>query len=726
MASNPNIIKPVIDPLDIPKLRKLQLVLAKKYGEGKNPISILHECTQMTYEPLEFSMSCLSRGFQCEAKYAKSIRMCAVSQRKKDAKTEAAKALVEFVKNFTEGEEQQEEDLNINQELTEDVPPLGFKPESPKLSNEAITSVQDMKAPDIKETWKEIINQLKYKDKDSVVMLAIFAINSGTGAPKYQVTEKTKDNKEITVMVTWNMFFMEATSESRLEAEQAVAFKMLNHIRDVCGLEKVPDKVPAALETFDCEEIINDEDIPDEVKKLLIKNDEILRDKKKIKSTKDRLSLFSKKIQCPVLPNYNITNVDTSGSLVEVDVECTWLTLTSHGKGNNRSIAEEAAATNMIKLTIKIIDKMDRGQFDLPPPSTEKHADPVTYLRYPEQSPGVTSVTVTSNDYLCLQSEQYLNDVIIDFYLKYLQVGRWPDNPMLQKTHIFSIYFYNRLTQKTSMATSNIPKGEMMHGNVKKWTKNVNIFEKDFIVIPINECDHWFVVIICFPALVGTLTSEARRPIMLVMDSLEDGLKNTVCTNLRSYLGMEWKAKMKTFKEFTASNIPAYCPNVPQQSNLTDCGLFLLQYVESFYEEPLTNYQVPLRSVENWFSTDCITNKRYQIAHLIQDLADNKTLKFPELEFGHLDSATKLQLWRVKEEKIVKNEPEDSKTVPETSNKINSNIVTKVEPTDITSEVEVKSSNLKRKIEPDDEEDDGKKVKDDLDYLSNIDWLEDY
>ena len=78
------------------------------------------------------------------------------------------------------------------------------------------------------------------------------------------------------------------------------------------------------------------------------------------------------------------------------------------------------------------------------------------YLMYPSMSvAGHNSVTVTSNDYLCLQSEQYLNDIIIDFYLKYLQVGKWPDNNMLERTYIFSIYFYSRLTMKTS-STANI------------------------------------------------------------------------------------------------------------------------------------------------------------------------------------------------------------------------------------------------------------------------------
>ena len=223
---------------------------------------------------------------------------------------------------------------------------------------------------------------------------------------------------------------------------------------------------------------------------------------------------------------------------------------------------------------------------------------------------------------------------------------------------------------------------------------------------------------------------------MIVMDSLEDGLKNTICTNLRSYLGMEWKAKMKTFKEFTPANMPAFCPNVPQQTNLTDCGLFLLQYVESFYEDPLTSYQAPLRNVDNWFSEDCITNKRYQIAHLIQDLADNKSLKFPDLEFGQLDSAIKLMTWKVKEEKNVKEENlVDSVTSNKSKIKMEKTQSIKEEKTasdlkmsfidNRTENISETSSSLKRKIETE-EEDVGKKVKDDLEYLSSVDWLEDY
>ena len=155
-------------------------------------------------------------------------------------------------------------------------------------------------------------------------------------------------------------------------------------------------------------------------------------------------------------PNYSITNVDTTGARVVVDLSCSWLTLTTTGKGNNRTMAEEKAATNMIKDILKIIGRINRDNYDLPPPSVTEDPDPVKYLMYPSVSvAGHNSVTVTSNDYLCLQSEQYLNDIIIDFYLKYLQVGKWPNNNMLERTYIFSIYFYSRLTMKTS-STANI------------------------------------------------------------------------------------------------------------------------------------------------------------------------------------------------------------------------------------------------------------------------------
>lgn len=127
-------------------------------------------------------------------------------------------------------------------------------------------------------------------------------------------------------------------------------------------------------------------------------------------------------------------------------------------------------------------------------------------LIYP---PGKGGIPINTEDYMCLAQDQFLNDVIIDFYLKYLVHDVLTDSQR-EKTHIFSTFFYKRLTTKPSKVNkssnphewdNNLTPAQKRHARVKTWTKNVNIFNKDFIVVPINENCHWFVAIICFPSL---------------------------------------------------------------------------------------------------------------------------------------------------------------------------------------------------------------------------------
>ena len=61
--------------------------------------------------------------------------------------------------------------------------------------------------------------------------------------------------------------------------------------------------------------------------------------------------------------------------------------------------------------------------------------------------------------------------------------------------------------------------------------------------------------------------------------------------HLREYLIAEWKSRhpndseeemekyTKAFKELCG-----YCVRVPQQKNFYDCGIYMLQYVESFFK----------------------------------------------------------------------------------------------------------------------------------------------
>lgn len=53
---------------------------------------------------------------------------------------------------------------------------------------------------------------------------------------------------------------------------------------------------------------------------------------------------------------------------------------------------------------------------------------------------------------------------------------------------------------------------------------------------------------------------------------------------LRDYLKIEYKAKKSAERDFNKDSIRGALPKVPQQNNFTDCGIFMLQYAESFFE----------------------------------------------------------------------------------------------------------------------------------------------
>ena len=94
-------------------------------------------------------------------------------------------------------------------------------------------------------------------------------------------------------------------------------------------------------------------------------------------------------------------------------------------------------------------------------------------------------------------------------------MGYKEKNAVVEKTYIFNTYFYTNLTkQYTSKNKANkhhpvqddpsLSEAEKRYNCASKWTKKVNLFDKDFVVVPINyENTHWFVCIICFPGEVS-------------------------------------------------------------------------------------------------------------------------------------------------------------------------------------------------------------------------------
>lgn len=110
-------------------------------------------------------------------------------------------------------------------------------------------------------------------------------------------------------------------------------------------------------------------------------------------------------------------------------------------------------------------------------------------LVYPK--PGKRSATVPFEDLDRLDEDEFLNDNLISFFMQYLETFMEKNRPDLYKrTYFFNTYFFERLTK-------NMRGREINFDAVSRWTKAIDIFNRDFVVVPVNENLHWYLAIIC-------------------------------------------------------------------------------------------------------------------------------------------------------------------------------------------------------------------------------------
>lgn len=121
-----------------------------------------------------------------------------------------------------------------------------------------------------------------------------------------------------------------------------------------------------------------------------------------------------------------------------------------------------------------------------------------------------------------------------------------------------------------------------------------------------------------------------HRPCILVFDSLRGTVRSRVTATLREYLTCEFAARKaspetpKSGKTFDKDQMPGHNAKVPQQNNFTDCGLFVLQYVEEMIRNPIADFRLPVKSLQTWFNTQKVTRKREEIAVLIRKLLEKE------------------------------------------------------------------------------------------------------
>ncbi|KAF3020972.1 hypothetical protein E8E14_008544 [Neopestalotiopsis sp. 37M] len=137
-------------------------------------------------------------------------------------------------------------------------------------------------------------------------------------------------------------------------------------------------------------------------------------------------------------------------------------------------------------------------------------------LVFPPQ--GKNRAIVDANDIERLDEGEFLNDNLIIFYLRYLQDKLEKDKPhVAERIHFHNTFFYDKLKPTRSGAG-------IKYDGIKSWTTKVDLFKKDFIVVPINEYQHWYVAIIYNPSKLDPsqeASSAAAKPVALDLTTPE-------------------------------------------------------------------------------------------------------------------------------------------------------------------------------------------------------------
>lgn len=111
-------------------------------------------------------------------------------------------------------------------------------------------------------------------------------------------------------------------------------------------------------------------------------------------------------------------------------------------------------------------------------------------LVLPQSTPVEWKDLLEARDLERLDEGEFLNDNLIEFYLKYLKNQIEQTSPeMAKKVYFFNTFFFASLTRKGKRGIN--------YDAVQKWTRSIDIFSYDYVVVPICESQHWYVAIIC-------------------------------------------------------------------------------------------------------------------------------------------------------------------------------------------------------------------------------------
>ncbi|KAL0004188.1 hypothetical protein SO802_011749 [Lithocarpus litseifolius] len=232
------------------------------------------------------------------------------------------------------------------------------------------------------------------------------------------------------------------------------------------------------------------------------------------------------------------------------------------------------------------------------------------------------SIEICYVDINCLAPEGYLTSTIMNFYIRYIQLQASPTSRAMCDYHFFNTYFYNKLKEAVSYKGSD---KDTYFAKFRRWWKGVNIFQKAYVLIPIHEDLHWSLVIICIPD-----KEDETGPIILHLDSLRLHSSRSIFENIKSFMKAEWTylaSEVAPLDLPIADKIWKHLPRrieekaiaVPQQKNDSDCGLFVLFFMERFIEKAPERLKMKDLAMfgRRWFKPEEASGLRIKIRKIL-------------------------------------------------------------------------------------------------------------
>ncbi|XP_065096297.1 sentrin-specific protease 2 isoform X2 [Paramisgurnus dabryanus] len=162
---------------------------------------------------------------------------------------------------------------------------------------------------------------------------------------------------------------------------------------------------------------------------------------------------------------------------------------------------------------------------------------------------------ITQRDLATLQESNWLNDEVINFYMN-LVMSRSEQEVGGRKVFSFSTFLFPKLHSGG-------------HAAVRRWTKAVDLFLYDMILVPLHLGVHWALAVVDFKSKsVRSYDSMGQR-------------HDDICNMILLYLKEEFKIKKGKDLDVSKWTACSLRPTeIPQQKNGSDCGVFVCKYAD--------------------------------------------------------------------------------------------------------------------------------------------------